>query len=650
MALLAITTPVSECASHAPMEIDQNFEYHVRDLGTRLVTLFPTHASIIRDIKNIPLRVRFPYHQPPPGTKLSVATVSVTILGLTPTLDENSVTVEVTNNAIITNFDIELLPNPESSDKLGAKSIGHDRESDDSDSDWSVGNKEDQYQLKNPKYKALVEKKRKLEEEQKVAEEAIRIAEERLVVLMEYKERIAAGNPGYPETSFADAMKTFETESARASRDITEQKYKILDLTTELLTVHRLKLHRYRRLTREYERIRDAKSEQKKNKMLKKNARLAENERLRRERELRFPAEVYAITISIDVNAASEDAQGTYNLTLKYATANASWSPTYDMALSTATNSGVLYFDASLTNLTSETWEGCNIVLSTPETNPTSHTDTIPTLQPWHVSVPSKKHISAIRGILFSEDEKLFPAKQAKDQDPFSSARSSRKLTFPDPSEDRATPRTGGLFDRALMESRKPFGTTRRIPQRTASISGKENIDPAVDDGSLLVGDDSPSHGRSPPDQQIALFRDEGNSNADDDASTVSSQQNADLGEHSLEELEFATTYSLAGKRSLAPSLRMSKHRVDRIHYADVLFTRTVVPKHKRTVFLRAEMRNDSNICLPKSVGGLTVDGRFIGRSTLPRWAPGVSLCRRLGIDPSIRVAYPKPEARHSSR
>lgn len=39
------------------METPPHSEYHVRDLGTRCVTLFPARALVVRDIKNVTLKV-----------------------------------------------------------------------------------------------------------------------------------------------------------------------------------------------------------------------------------------------------------------------------------------------------------------------------------------------------------------------------------------------------------------------------------------------------------------------------------------------------------------------------------------------------------------------------------------------------------------
>lgn len=41
------------------MESPSRSEYHMRDLGTRCVTLFPARALVVRDIKNVTLKVGY---------------------------------------------------------------------------------------------------------------------------------------------------------------------------------------------------------------------------------------------------------------------------------------------------------------------------------------------------------------------------------------------------------------------------------------------------------------------------------------------------------------------------------------------------------------------------------------------------------------
>lgn len=39
------------------MDTVHKHEYRVRDMGTRSVTLFPTRAQVVREIKDVPLKV-----------------------------------------------------------------------------------------------------------------------------------------------------------------------------------------------------------------------------------------------------------------------------------------------------------------------------------------------------------------------------------------------------------------------------------------------------------------------------------------------------------------------------------------------------------------------------------------------------------------
>lgn len=55
----AVSPPAVEPVIDAATDIDHRCEYHVRDLGTRSVTLFPTRAHVVRDIRNVPLKVSF---------------------------------------------------------------------------------------------------------------------------------------------------------------------------------------------------------------------------------------------------------------------------------------------------------------------------------------------------------------------------------------------------------------------------------------------------------------------------------------------------------------------------------------------------------------------------------------------------------------
>jgi len=53
--------PAAPAASETneTVEVHHADEYHIRDLTTRSITLFPSRARIVRDLKEVPLKVSF---------------------------------------------------------------------------------------------------------------------------------------------------------------------------------------------------------------------------------------------------------------------------------------------------------------------------------------------------------------------------------------------------------------------------------------------------------------------------------------------------------------------------------------------------------------------------------------------------------------
>lgn len=122
-----------------------------------------------------------------------------------------------------------------------------------------------------------------------------------------------------------------------------------------------------------------------------------------------------------------------------------------------------------------------------------------------------------------------------------------------------------------------------------------------------------------------------------------------DFQESAMEETGLTTTYDLPGAKTLAPSSTASKQRVARVLFTGVAFSHTVVAKYRPAAFLKAKLRNAGRMSLLRGPVGLTLDGTFMGRSALPRCSPGGSFTMSLGVDPTIRVSYPKPDVKRSS-
>ncbi|KAK7955759.1 uncharacterized protein PG986_004981 [Apiospora aurea] len=118
--------------------------------------------------------------------------------------------------------------------------------------------------------------------------------------------------------------------------------------------------------------------------------------------------------------------------------------------------------------------------------------------------------------------------------------------------------------------------------------------------------------------------------------------------ESTFEETGFTTTYDLPGLKTLAPASTASKQRVARIGFANIAFSHTVVAKYKPVAYLQAKVRNGNKLTLLPGPAGLTLDGSFLGRTSMPRCSPDDSFTLSLGADPAIKVAYPKPDVRRS--
>ncbi len=118
--------------------------------------------------------------------------------------------------------------------------------------------------------------------------------------------------------------------------------------------------------------------------------------------------------------------------------------------------------------------------------------------------------------------------------------------------------------------------------------------------------------------------------------------------ESSFSDSGLTTTYDVPTLKTLAPASSTTKHKIARIDFKSVVFSHILIPKLKASAFLKARLRNASKIALLKGPAGLTLDGSFMGQSTIPRCSAGDSFTLPLGVDPTISVSYAKPTVRRS--
>ena len=104
-----------------------------------------------------------------------------------------------------------------------------------------------------------------------------------------------------------------------------------------------------------------------------------------------------------------------------------------------------------------------------------------------------------------------------------------------------------------------------------------------------------------------------------------------------------ATTYNLPGTRTVISSAQPSLYIIAEYKFTGVTYSHHSVPKLRPSVFFKARIRNPSPIPLLSGSVGLSLDGIFLGTSTIPLCAPGEHFELNLGIDECVHVEYHEP-------
>ncbi|KAM0326702.1 hypothetical protein ACHAQA_006575 [Verticillium albo-atrum] len=674
-------------------------EHKVRDLNTRSVTLFPSRAQVVRELKDVTLK---------PGVN------EITVIGLTPTVDEHSIKVEGTGLAVISNISVELQSNRDIYEDIYPESDNSDDDTteDEEDTVDPSTTLEDSDELKDVRQQLVA-----LRDEQTRAKETLASAENRLKILDSYGTHVAeedgadivgslAKYRGEREKVFGDHM-----DGVKESRDIARR---IKDATEveRRLVVAASKAQK--KAAKEWVKAQKAKQTEQIKKDRRKAEQQKEKARIRTEREKFWPRLCYAVCITLDAtsftpmssrrNSVSSDlvkvptegspdmidpSELTCDLVLSYVTTAAFWSPSYDLQLSTTTNKATLCFDAQLTNKTSETWSNCKITLSTSQASFSGLADAIPTLAPWRIKLAIKGTINDNTALLASREErrekdawegqrKQLPQQQSRQalfgrpqENAWASKKMSKSAHVSTLNQMNVPSGAHGLFGSA-----QPNAETSSEDFRQASAFGPANASsmqsmpppppapiapaPALYSRSMaapaarssaLFGSSRGGFGGAAPAGGGGLFAQSAVADLGDDETEVGVevQPELDFEESAVEETGLTTTYDLSNSKTLAPRSTASKQRVVRLTLPDVAFSHTVVAKYRPVAYLKARLRNISKLTLLKGPTGLTLDGAFMGRTTLPRCSPGDSFSLSLGVDPAVKVIYPKPEVRRGT-
>ncbi|KAG5918469.1 hypothetical protein E4U42_006840 [Claviceps africana] len=388
------------------------------------------------------------------------------------------------------------------------------------------------------------------------------------------------------------------------------------------------------------------------------------------------------------------------DLVLTYVTSEAYWLPSYDLQLSTTSATGTLSFDAEIHNQTSETWANSKVVLSTSQATFSGLDDAIPTLNPWCLklvhSPPENEWGEMHRQSARSSDE-IFNTNQYRrvQRRQEQGKCKNRRDMFGIPQEVQLFGVDAGRARNALTMGAATTGAAGHVawfspppsqqqqpPQQEQPLFGATALTggirpreghgneaqpnvfgasaglfggPSQPPPDVKLYNNAPTFGQTMPSMQTMPERGphEGGSGpgADLDAdSDAGSDSDSDAwGQSIVEETGLTSTYELPGAKTLVPKSMATKQRVAHLRFGNIVYSYTVVAKYRPVAYLRARFKNTSKMTLFRGRAGLSLDGSFMGRTWLPRCSAGDSFTLSLGVDPSIRVSYPRPVIQRAS-
>ncbi|KGQ08427.1 hypothetical protein BBAD15_g6242 [Beauveria bassiana D1-5] len=594
------------------MESINKVDYKVADIPTRAVVLFPERAQVFRDIKDIALK---------PGIN------EVTISGLSPTLDEESIKVESAGSAVITDISVEALPNPDN-----FKDVETDEDSSSSSDESDDNEDHDSEDLCAAQLRV-----RELRDEMWLIKDAIDSVNNRQRIML-VRSNAADTMEQDKGVRLAELLAAYKNERAALSRERLEaaklQREVQKKLDAALAHVQALR----GTALRESRERRKAKRRQREKEQRRRADLREERKRVRRERAKFWPRYCYSIRVILDVNtmtpissrrasiasetavravtatatddekptaAAQLDNHISCSLCVSYVTSAAGWTPSYDLQLSTTgTAAAMLCFDAKISNQTSETWRGCAVSLSTADAALAGVDADLPELMPWRI--------------------RLVGARAA-------GAKATATSTLP------------GAATRRTNTGRPGCGVSQ--PDAEAASSTSSSSDHDDDDvstprrkgkkkASTRLETTTPVAAPAPPAAVAGFGADLAPEAIDFDDSLV-------------EESGMTTVYDLPGLQTLAPRTPTSKQRVARISFAHVTLSHHVVAKLRPVAYLQARLKNSSRLTLLRASAGLTLDPSSGARSY--RGAPPATSSRSTSasIPPSkSRTQNPKSDAR----
>lgn len=613
----------------------------------------------------------------------------ISILGLDPKVDVDSIRIEGSGPATITDIQTEVVPR-----RLLFEDVFGEEEPDDDDSSC---------ENEDPKLKSLRDERTNAEERLDKARNDENMAVRVLDLMDSY------GNKMQPQHTENDRFQDFleryveryATESERhrkAKAQVSKEEKEISSLSEKILKLDRKLKRRHEKSQRERE---QGKSQEM---------------RKRQEQRLFLTHSVGQVVVHLDsqssitpgssrhssfsvveqaADSPTDSSEREVTLRLSYVVPGAKWFSRYEMSINTPSSTAQVTYGAEFQNRSSETWSDTRVTLSTSQTAFSGLHESIPSLQVWHVKLINQDDSNeqpSWEKIVRSVSEGGRPAvdRRTTKQDyemqlQILEQQNKRKLLMarqeqgapqapPQPAKppaafgqtsEMAPPKqsqVGGLFG-----SRQEQGTTAFGKAALRSFGGDASS-PFTSHGTgsffgraapqvAMMQQAAPMAASAPPPQQLAANSygtndedgnyDENNEESYDDE--IPEPPNLEYQDSTRQEYGLTTTYDLPGRRTLIPSSVNRRHALAKLDLKSVTLQHVIVPKHRASAFFRARIRNTSSIQILRGKVGMTVDNAFLGTTTMPNCAPNDFFDISLGVDPSILVTYAKPTVRRET-
>ncbi|PKY00258.1 hypothetical protein P168DRAFT_276143 [Aspergillus campestris IBT 28561] len=625
------------------------------DLSTKSVTLTPLRATVTRDIHAC----------------IKPNQTDLTIIGLDPRVDTNSIRIQGSGPATITDIQTGVVPRTDDSPDLSDSDSSSSLSSDESDSD-DIDEKESEASRK------LDEDIVRLEASLARARALKRVGPSVMNMLDEYGKRLAPETAAteqvgrflalYEEQSLLQVEKHCEGEAAegRAERELMRLRGKREKIRKRMLKGRKSAAKEKKKRRARKESLRAQRARQRAFQAEKKRAFWTDRVRKvvvsldRHVVPLRSRASSTTTTSTTATATDKADKDMEISLQLSYVVDLAKWSPRYELSIDTPKSTARLTYRAEFVNATAETWKDAHVTLSTSQAAFSRPDEPLPALVPWQVKLQeaagdassNHKHPSWDR-MLRSSAEDPFSVKSGNPFQPlFSMARQGQQQMLASQSQQQ-------LQQQAQQQARQQAQQKAQQQVSGALFSCTPQAAPQGPTGGGLFGmssgaSGSPASRAAPPPPTAGAAAPPANTIPsptaqsltdpnilDDDNPTTLDHQDSIKNEIGL-----TTTYDLPGRRTLAPSTIPRRHVLADLELKNVQLSHLVVPKHRAAAFLRARIQNTSAVTLLRGPVGMAVDATFIGTSSVPPTTPGEYFGVSMGIDPDVVVRYSPPKVK----